>query len=153
MFLRRLSYVLKHSLWAIQVSQSCQSLAIVTDREDRVIGSLTSTLIDTDSVMLLADVMLRLKAFEQRKYLNAVITFVVKQYFPSDMSQHDDTPVVASAMVSGVANLIHALVKDSEGLRDHLISILARSNIPSLDDSLDARRSVMAALSQDEGQM
>jgi telomere length regulation protein len=143
--------VLKHSLWDIQVSQSRRISATVTDRADRVIGSLASDLIDADSVMLLADVMARLKAFEQRKYLNAVITFVVKQYFPLDMSQHDDTPVAASRTVSGVANLIQILVKDSEGLRDHLISILARSTIPSLDDSLDARRSVIAALSQDEG--
>jgi telomere length regulation protein len=80
-----------------------------------------------------------------------VITFVVKQYFSSNTIHHDDSPLPESNTVSSVANLVHTLVKDSESLRDHLISILARSSIPSLDDSLDARRSVMAALSQDEG--
>jgi telomere length regulation protein len=126
-------------------------LLVYTDRKDRVVGSLTSALIDSDSVTLLANFVSRLKPFEQRKYLNAVITFVVKRCFSSDMSRHDDIPVPVSGAVSGVANLVHVLVKDSECLRDHLISILTRSVVPSLDDSLDARRSIMAAISQDEG--
>jgi telomere length regulation protein len=108
-------------------------------------------LIGSDSVTLLAAVIARLKAFEQRRYFNAVITFVVKQYFSSNTIRRGDSPLPELNTVSSVANLVHILVKDSESLRDHLISLLARSSIPSLDDSLDARRSVMAALSQDEG--
>jgi telomere length regulation protein len=39
----------------------------------------------------------------------------------------------------------------NEVLKDHLVSSLTRSTIPSLDDSLATRRSVIAALAQDEG--
>jgi telomere length regulation protein len=100
---------------------------------------------------LLADMMLRLKSFEQRKFLSAAITFVAKHYCPSDTASHGVAPILDSTAVSGVAALIHVLVQKSEGLKDHLVSILTKPTIPSLDDSLAARRSVMAALAQDEG--
>jgi telomere length regulation protein len=128
-------------------------LLVFTDNKDRVIASLTLTLIDSDSSVLLADYVSRLKPFEQRKYLNAMITFAVKRYFSTDISQHTDIPVPVSGTVSGLAKFVHVLVKDSECLRDHLISILTRSVVPSLDDSLGARRGVLAALSQDEGKV
>jgi telomere length regulation protein len=77
---------------------------------------------------------------------------VVKQYFSTDIVHHDAEPLPTSKTVSDVASLLHSLVKDNEGLKDHLVSILTRSTIPALDDSLATRRSVMAALAQDEGQ-
>jgi telomere length regulation protein len=126
-------------------------LFVFTDSEDRVVASLASTLIDSDSGVFLADYVSRLKPFEQRKYLNAIITFAAKRYFSSDTSRHTDISVPVSGTVSGLAGFIHVIVKDNESLRDHLVSILTRSVVPSLDDSLSVRRSVMAALSQDEG--
>jgi telomere length regulation protein len=121
------------------------------DDIDHVVDSLTSALLNADSVLLLAESMSRLKSFEQRKYLSAVIAFVVKQYFPSDIARPNDASIPASKTVSGAADLLYLFTKDEEGLKDHLVSILTRSTIPSLDDSLAARRSVMAALAQDEG--
>jgi telomere length regulation protein len=105
-----------------------------------------------DSVLRLPDFMSRLKTFEQRKYLSAVITFVTKQYFPPDKARPTDASILASKTVSAAASLFYLFTKNNEGLKDHLVSILTRSTISSLDDSLVARRSVMAALAQDEGQ-
>jgi telomere length regulation protein len=119
---------------------------------DRIVGALASTLIALDSSKLLADCVSRLKPFEQRKYLNALIAFSLKQYFSSDIVHHNEEPASASKTISGAASLFHSLVKGNEGLKDHLVSILTRSTIPALDDSLAARRSLMAALAQDEGQ-
>jgi telomere length regulation protein len=124
----------------------------MTNDTDRVVDSLTSALLSTDSVLLLADFISRLKSFEQQKYLSAVITFLIKQYFASEITRPDDAPISASKTVSGTASLLHTLTKRNEGLKDHLVSILTRSTVPSLGDSLAARRSVMAALAQDEGQ-
>jgi telomere length regulation protein len=116
-----------------------------------VISSLTSSLLESDSAALLAAFLPRLKPYEQRKYLEAVIVFIVKQYFAADIVQHKDEPIPISKDVSGVASLLHMLTRENESLKDHLVSILTRSTIPSLDDSLAARRSVMAALAPDEG--
>lgn len=93
-----------------------------------------------------------MKHFEQRKYLNAIIAAVVKQYLVSDVVDKDDVPVLASKTVSGAAGLLHNITKDNDVLKEHLIISLSRSTIPSLDDSLFARRSVMAVLGKDEGQ-
>lgn len=125
----------------------------LTDDLDRIAGSLASTLLASDSAKLLADCISRLKPFEQRKYLNALIAFMVKRYFSSDLVHHDDEPLPASKTISGAASLLHSLVEDNEGLKDHLVSTLTRSTIPSLDGSLAGRRSVMAALAEDEGQI
>jgi telomere length regulation protein len=123
------------------------------DYLDRVVSSLASTLIESDSTELLVDCISQLKPFEQRKYLNSLITFIVKRYFSSDIVHHDGGLLPTSKTISGAASLLHSLVKENEALKDHLASTLARSIIPSLDDSLAARRSVMAALAQDEGQL
>lgn len=93
-----------------------------------------------------------MKTFEQRKYLNAVIAFVDKQYFSSVMVSKEDVPISPSRVISGVAGLLHNLTKDNDILKEHLVSSLTRSTIPSLGDSLAACRCVIAALSKDEGQ-
>jgi len=130
---------------------SSERLRVFTDGIDRVISSLTSSLLDTDSATLLADLLSLLKPYEQRKYLDAVIVFVVKHYFSTDIVLREDKPIPMSKDVSGVASLLHILARENESLKDHLVSILTRSTVPSLDDSLAARRSVMAALAPDEG--
>jgi telomere length regulation protein len=94
----------------------------------------------------------RLKTFEQRKYLEAVIALAIKKYLPTGAIQRDDTPIPISKTVSAVASLLETLTHDNEGLKDHVVSILTRSTIPGLDESLAARRSIIAALAQDEGQ-
>jgi telomere length regulation protein len=127
-------------------------LRTLIDGLDRIVGSLTSTLLEMDSTTLLADFVSQLKPFEQRKYLSAVIACLVEQYFASDVLHHNDVPLPTPKSVCGVAKLLHTLIKDNDGLKDHLVSVLTRSTIPSLDDSLAARRSIMAAIAQDEGE-
>ncbi|KAF1959304.1 hypothetical protein CC80DRAFT_467787 [Byssothecium circinans] len=127
--------------------------AISLGYTDRVVGSMLSKILDTDSLDALTEVIHKMKTFEQRKYLNAIITFATKQYFGSAFETKEDAPIKASATVSGVAALIHTLVKDSEPLRESLVFALTKSSIPALDDSLLARRSVIAAIAQDEDQL
>ncbi|KAF2831443.1 hypothetical protein CC86DRAFT_443135 [Ophiobolus disseminans] len=129
------------------------SKALTLGYTDRVIGSLTSTLMDTDSVALLADLIPRLKPFEQRKYLNSIITFFIRRQFFPDHINLEDAPIPASTTISGIAKLLHILTKESDALKDHLVSLLTRSTLPSLDDSLGTRRSVMAAIAQDEDKL
>jgi telomere length regulation protein len=92
-----------------------------------------------------------MKTFEQRKYLNAILAFLARTYFLSEVFSKDDAPIPSSAAVSAAAGLIYALTKDNDALKEHLVSLLTRSTIPTLDDSLPGRRSIMAALAKDEG--
>lgn len=105
-----------------------------------------------DSIRSFADLLPRMKPFEQRKYFDAIIAFMIRRYFASSHFDHEDTIFTASNIISGAADLLRTLTKQNEALNDHLVSLLTRSNLPSLDDSLAARRSVMAALAQDEGE-
>jgi telomere length regulation protein len=108
-------------------------------------------ILQSDSSARFAAFMLRMKTFEQRKYLNSVITFLVEKYFIAKMEVKEDTPIKPSTTVSAAAALVHSLVKDSETLKESLLSALTKSSIPALGDSLFARRSVIAAVAQDEG--
>jgi telomere length regulation protein len=121
------------------------------DKLDRIIDAVLTVLIQNDKVEQLADTMSRMKAFEQRKYLNAIIVFMIRQYFSIDVVSKDDTPLASSRTISGAASLIDTLTKDNDALKEHLGSVLTRSTIPTLDDSLSARRSVMATLAKDDG--
>ncbi|KAF2132660.1 hypothetical protein P153DRAFT_309193 [Dothidotthia symphoricarpi CBS 119687] len=126
------------------------SKSLTLGYSDRVVGSLCSILIDDDRIETLRDFMSRMKTFEQRKFLNAVIAFVDKQYFPSIMVDKEDTSITASKPISSVAGLLYSLTKDNDVLKEHLVSALAKSTIPSLSESFAARRSVIAALSKDD---
>jgi telomere length regulation protein len=95
--------------------------------------------------------MSRMKTFEQRKYLNSIITFLAEHYFNAKVEIKEDAPLKPSATVSAAAALVHSLVKDNETLKESLLSALTNSSIPALGDSLFARRSVIAAVAQDEG--
>lgn len=94
--------------------------------------------------------MRRLKSFEQRKFLNAIVACTIKQHFSFDVIARIDAQIPSSELVSGVASLFHTLVETNDVLKEHMVSLLIRSNVPSLDDSLSARRAIMAALAQDE---
>jgi telomere length regulation protein len=121
------------------------------DLRDHILASVTATLLATDSFELLVTLLPHLKPFEQRKYLSSVLTFIVKQYFSSDHVSYEDAAFPASASISGTARLLYNLTKESDSLKDHLMSLLTRSVLPSLDVSLAARRSVMAALAREDG--
>jgi telomere length regulation protein len=125
---------------------------IHSDSIDRIITSLFDTLIDLGSIERFTNLLSQMKTFEQRKYLNAIAVFVVKEYFFTDTFSKDDRPIAASSTVSSAAALFHTLIEDDDVLKEHLVSSLTRSTIPALDESLLARRSVLAALAKDEGQ-
>ncbi|KAF2035856.1 hypothetical protein EK21DRAFT_53489 [Setomelanomma holmii] len=129
------------------------SKALTLGYTDDITGSLTFTILSSNNTARLADLMCRLKTFEQRKYLSAVVAFIAKQYFPSKIVQHEDIPVPSSKAVSGAATLLYGLTTDNELLKDHLVALLTRSTVPSLDDSLASRRSIIAAIAQDEDKL
>lgn len=106
----------------------------------------------TGSIELLADLIPQLKPFEQRKYLNSALAFIVKQYFFTDHVNYEDASFPSSKTTSGAARLVHDLVKENDTLKDHLTALLSRSSLPALDGSLAARRSVVATVAQDEGE-
>lgn len=93
----------------------------------------------------------RLKAFEQRKYFNAVVAYVSTRFFQSEVVSEVDGNIANSPTVSGVAVLLNSFMSTSEVLKDHVVCSLSKSTIPSLDDSLATRRSVITAVAQDEG--
>ena len=84
--------------------------------------------------------------------MNATITFVVKHFFSSYVFSKTDVPIAHHRTISGAAGLFSVTIKDNDVLKDHLVSSLTRATVPLLDDSLAARRSVVAALAKDDGQ-
>lgn len=117
---------------------------------DRIVKSIFSKLIKIGSAEAFARVFSRMKSFEQRKFLNALIAFVVHEYLLNHFASKMDGAMTSSKPISGAAGLIRQLIEGNDALKDHLISTLTRSTIPSLDDSLAARRSVIAVLSREE---
>ena len=107
-------------------------------------------LINTSSVPQFATYLHKMKAFEQRKYFNAIISFSATQYLGSFINNTHE-PIQRSSTISDVASLILSLIKPSGFLKEHLVSVLTKSTIPALDDFLAARRSAIAAIADDEG--
>ncbi|KAH7399295.1 telomere length regulation protein-domain-containing protein [Pyrenochaeta sp. MPI-SDFR-AT-0127] len=130
------------------VAELC-SKALGLGYTDRVVGSFLPSLIDNCDLEDFTDLLIKMKSFEQRKYLNALTNFAVKQYLSSDVASKDDTHLTSSTPVSGVAAVFYSIIKSSGLQKEHFVSSLTRSTIPSLDDSLAARRSVIAALATD----
>lgn len=120
------------------------------DESDQIVSSLLLTIINDGSVKHLVPLLSHMKTFEQRKYLNAIITSVAKQYFSNEVVSKN-SPIASSSVIDAAAGLFDDLIKDNNVLKEHLISTLTRSTIPVLDDSLSARRSVVAALAKDHG--
>ncbi|EMD94324.1 hypothetical protein COCC4DRAFT_58274 [Bipolaris maydis ATCC 48331] len=119
---------------------------------DQIVSSLLLTIINDDSVEHLVRLLSHMKTFEQRKYMNAIITFVAKQYLSNEVVSKD-SPVASSPVIGAAAGLFHDLIQDNDVLKEHLISTLTKSTIPVLDDSLSARRSVVAALAKDHDKL
>jgi telomere length regulation protein len=106
---------------------------------------------DTEAGERLANLILTMKTFEQRKIFDAVISFVVKRFASMDNVQRGDAPIAASKTVSGLAIFFDTILRKNEALRDYVVILLTRCATPALNDSLAIRRSMMAALAQDEG--
>ncbi|KAJ4362832.1 telomere binding protein [Ascochyta clinopodiicola] len=120
---------------------------------DRLVACILDTSIEHDQVKSFADLIGRMKAFEQRKYFTAVIVCISKQFFQLEGNSREETPIAASPVISGAAYLLNSFIKTNDVLKDYLVSSLTRSTIPSIDDSLAIRRSAVAALAQDEDKL
>ena len=92
-----------------------------------------------------------LKAHEQRKYLHSMISCITTKYLDSVVEGIKGIPLKPSIAISGAASLLHILIQSNELLQDHVVTTLVQSSTPGLDDSLPARRSVLAAIAQHEG--
>ncbi|CAN9206083.1 unnamed protein product [Alternaria alternata] len=126
------------------------SKALSLGYTDRIVSSLFRALIDSSSLERLPNLLPRMKTFEQRKYLNAIVVLVTKEYFSVENVLRDDASIAVSSTVSSAAALFYTLIKDNDVLKEHLVSLLSRSTIPALDESLLSRRSALAALAKDD---
>ena len=108
-------------------------------------------IIDHESTAAFSLPLRKMKVFEQRKYLNAVITSLSKQYLNTMVDGKEFTSE-RSSLIGGVATLLVELIGDSDTLKEHLVTSLTKSTLTALDDYLDARRSVVTALAEDEGE-
>ncbi|KAI8940268.1 hypothetical protein NX059_003970 [Plenodomus lindquistii] len=120
---------------------------------DRIAQTILSALIKDNGIERFANLLSKMKGFEQRRFVNATIGFLVQDRLSSGTVNKVDETIASSKQISGAAALIVELTKDNDALKDYLVSTLTRSTIPSLDDSLAGRRSVIAALSQDEDKL
>ncbi|KAF2875043.1 telomere length regulation protein-domain-containing protein [Massariosphaeria phaeospora] len=133
----------------VAVTEVCGK-ALMLGYTDRIAESITSTVIRDESTQTFEGFLRKLKAFEQRKYLDAVIAYVAKQYCKSIVGKGEDVPEESSPTISGIATLLRRLVKENELLEDHLVITLTKSTVAALDDSIAARRGVIAAVAQNE---
>jgi len=108
-------------------------------------------MVHDESTEILEQFLLALKPHEQRKYLNSMITVIVKRHLLSIDESRQDAPLNRSIVISGAAGVLWALIKDSELLKDHVCAVLTKPTLPALDDSLAARRSIVSTIAQDEG--
>lgn len=134
---------------------SCQHLPYVfLDAyltKDQLVRSLSPAIIYHGSVIVLRTVFNKMKVFEQQKYLNAIIASLSKQYLNTGLEIQEASVAANPSFVAAVASFINELVETSDALKDYLVTALVRSAVPPLEDSFGARRSVIAALTKDEG--
>src|SRR4051794_7766985 len=105
-------------------------------------------MLETESLSTLERFLPKMGTYEQRQYLNAVLSFLTKRYFGSILEEKEYAPLASSPTVSGAACVIHNLIKGNELLKERVVSLLTTSTIPSLDDSLAIRRSTLAAIAK-----
>ncbi|KAH7123780.1 telomere length regulation protein-domain-containing protein [Dendryphion nanum] len=117
---------------------------------DHIVSSILRNLLKGESTTNLEVLLSKLKAHEQRKYLNSMISFITSTYFSSTVQIKDDTPLRKSDKISGASRLVHNLIKRNEILQDHIVDSLTQSPLKALEDSIEARRSVIAAIAQEE---
>ncbi|USP77039.1 DNA replication checkpoint protein tel2 [Curvularia clavata] len=120
---------------------------------DFIMGASLQAMINNGEVDRLGRLMSQMKTFEQRKYMNAIVAFAAKQYLSAETTNKTDAPIPSSPITDAAAGLIYDLIKDNDVLKEHLVSSLTRSTIPVLDESLSARRSVIAAVAKDHDKL
>ncbi|KAF2739279.1 hypothetical protein EJ04DRAFT_484876 [Polyplosphaeria fusca] len=120
---------------------------------DRLVASMASSMINGGYFPALSGILIKLKAHEQRKYLNAMLAFLASRYLTTIVESQDDAPLPTSPTISGAASLLLCLLGGNEILKDHLVSNLTQSNTAALDDSLSLRRSAIAALAEDHDKL
>ncbi|ORY08854.1 telomere length regulation protein-domain-containing protein [Clohesyomyces aquaticus] len=120
--------------------------ALTLGYNDRIVASIVVFLVESGPTKALDNFLPKMKAHEQRQYLNATISFLAKQYFTSTIDDREGRPLQPSTAISGAAALLHKLIESNELLQDHVVSLLTNSALPALDDSLAARRVVLAAI-------
>ncbi|KAF2707753.1 hypothetical protein K504DRAFT_446860 [Pleomassaria siparia CBS 279.74] len=118
-----------------------------------IVASIIASTIEDESLEILEHFIPKMKAQEQRKYFNSIMTVVTKEYISSGVDSKEDTPLKASMTIAGAASVFHALIKDNELLGDHVVSTITKSSLSTLDDSFAARRSVIAAIAQDDDKL
>ncbi|KAF2799128.1 hypothetical protein K505DRAFT_295246 [Melanomma pulvis-pyrius CBS 109.77] len=117
---------------------------------DHIMTSIVKSMLKDNSMKILEHFLPKMKAHEQRKYINSIITVVSRLYLSSDVDTKENGPVKYSPKISGTAAIFYALIKENELLREHVASTLSKSTLSVLDDSLAARRSVISAIAQDD---
>lgn len=118
---------------------------------DRIIASIIAVLLDTGSIAPVAQFLSKLAAHDQRQFLNSTITFFSTRYFNTVADEKKDVPLKSQLTISGVAHVIHELIRNNDLLKSHIVALLTNSTISALDDSLFARRSLVASIANDEG--
>ncbi|KAJ4288006.1 telomere binding protein [Kalmusia sp. IMI 367209] len=127
--------------------------ALTLGYTDHIVRSMLLTLIATESISTFISLLHKMKAFEQRKYLISIIPVLSNQYLNAGISVKVAAPPEGSSFISAIAALVSELVKNNDTLKEQLVTSLTKSPLPALDDSLAARRSVIAAIAQDENQL
>ncbi|KAL1603482.1 telomere binding protein [Paraconiothyrium brasiliense] len=135
---------------SVSINIDVCSKALTLGYTDQTIRSMLLVMIDSNSISAFTSLLHKMKAFEQRKYLNAIIT-VLSNHYLNAIGDNTTRPVVESSpRIGGVAALVNELIRDNDTLKEHLVTSLTKSGIPALDDSLSGRRSVIAAIANDE---
>lgn len=120
--------------------------------KDQFVRSMLSSIIGHGSATVFSSFFGKMKAFEQQKYLNSVIASLSKQYLNIAVETREESLAASSSPVAAVASFINELIEHNDAMKDHLVMALVRSALPSLEDSIAVRRSVIAVLAKDEGQ-
>ncbi|KAF1969206.1 hypothetical protein BU23DRAFT_513540, partial [Bimuria novae-zelandiae CBS 107.79] len=129
------------------------SKALTLGYTDQIVRQMLLGMIQNEFLITFSSLLSRLKVFEQRKYLNSIITCLSKQYLETAVVAGERNSLESSPRIAGVATLMSNLIEDNQTLKEHLVTSLMKSAIPALDDSLGARRSIVAALAKYEDQL
>jgi telomere length regulation protein len=95
----------------------------------------------------------KLAPHEQRQFLNSTISYISKQCLGLIPETKDELVLKPSRTISGAARFINDLISENELLKDHIVSSLTSSAGSDMDGSLAVRRSVIAAISKDQGKL
>jgi telomere length regulation protein len=95
----------------------------------------------------------KLAPHEQRQFLNSTISYISNQCLGLIPETKDELVLKPSRTISGAARFINELISENEFLKDHIVSLLTSSAGSGMDGSLAVRRSIIAAISEDQGKL